>query len=53
MTFDDVKSFVSNRINNAPDPPQEYIPLGWGSYHMGAFTTEGQPNDALKQLWKR
>lgn len=33
--------------------PQEYIPLGWGSYHMGAFTTEGQPNDALKQLWKR
>ena len=33
--------------------PQEYIPLGWGSYHMGAFTQEGQPNDALKQLWKR
>lgn len=33
--------------------PQEYIPLGWGSYHMGAFTAEGQPNDALKMLWKR
>ena len=33
--------------------PQEYIPLGWGAYHMGAFTTEGQPNDALKALWKR
>ena len=30
--------------------PAEYIPLGWGSYDMGAFTTEGQPNEALKIL---
>lgn len=28
--------------------PQEYIPLGWGSYGMGAFTEEGQPNEALQ-----
>ena len=27
--------------------PAEYIPLGWGSYNMGAFTQEGRPNDAL------
>lgn len=33
--------------------PQEYIPLGWGSYPMGAFTEKGQPNAALKALWKR
>lgn len=28
--------------------PAEYIPLGWGSYDMGAFTEEGCPNEALK-----
>ena len=28
--------------------PAEYIPLGWGSYGMGAFTEDGQPNEALK-----
>ncbi len=33
--------------------PQEYITLGWGAYHMGAFTSKGQPNEALKALWKR
>ncbi len=33
--------------------PQEYIPLGWGSYNMGAFTKTGQANAALKALWKR
>ena len=33
--------------------PQEYIPLGWGAYNMGAFTSDGQPNNALKILWKR
>ena len=30
--------------------PAEYIPLGWGSYDMGAFTPEGKPNKALKTL---
>lgn len=33
--------------------PQEYISLGWGAYNMGAFTSNGQPNNALKELWKR
>ena len=33
--------------------PKEYIALGWGAYNMGAFTTNGQPNQALKTLWKR
>ena len=33
--------------------PKEYIELGWGAYNMGAFTTKGQPNEALKTLWKR
>lgn len=32
--------------------PQEYMSLGWGAYNMGAFTTQGQPNDALKVLWQ-
>lgn len=33
--------------------PQEYIPLGWGAYNMGAFTTEsGQPNAALITLFR-
>lgn len=30
--------------------PAEYIPLGWGSYTMGAFTPQGKPNDALRIL---
>ena len=30
--------------------PQEYIPLGWGSYGMGAFTSDGHPDEALKIL---
>ena len=33
--------------------PKEYIELGWGAYNMGAFTSSGQPNEALKTLWKR
>ena len=33
--------------------PKEYIELGWGAYNMGAFTSKGQPNNALKTLWKR
>ena len=33
--------------------PNEYIELGWGAYNMGAFTSKGQPNEALKTLWKR
>ena len=33
--------------------PKEYIELGWGAYNMGAFTSSGQPNNALKTLWKR
>ena len=32
--------------------PQEYITDNWGAYNMGAFTTKGQPNAALKALWK-
>ena len=33
--------------------PKEYIELGWGAYNMGAFTSSGQPNNALKTLWER
>lgn len=32
--------------------PQEYVSLGWEAYNMGAFTSQGQPNEALKALWK-
>ena len=28
--------------------PAEYIPLGWGSYDMGAFTPEGQPSQVME-----
>lgn len=28
--------------------PAEYIPLGWGSYDMGAFTQDGQPSDVMR-----
>lgn len=30
--------------------PQEYIPLGWGSYDMGAFTRDGKPSNVLQIL---
>lgn len=30
--------------------PAEYIPLGWGSYDMGAFTPEGKPSEVMKIL---
>ena len=30
--------------------PQEYIPLGWGSYGMGAFTPNGSPSETLQIL---
>ena len=30
--------------------PAEYIPLGWGSYDMGAFTPDGRPSEVLKIL---
>ncbi len=30
--------------------PAEYVPLGWGSYPMGAFA-EGKPMQALKALF--
>ena len=30
--------------------PAEYIPLGWGSYDMGAFTPDGQPSKVLQVL---
>ena len=30
--------------------PAEYIPLGWGSYNMGAFTDDGEPSEVLKIL---
>ena len=32
--------------------PREYITDGWGAYNMGAFTSKGTPNAALKALWK-
>ena len=28
--------------------PAEYIPLGWGSYGMGAFTDEGVPSETMR-----
>ena len=30
--------------------PAEYIPLGWGSYGMGAFTDEGHPSETLRAM---
>lgn len=30
--------------------PTEYIPLGWGSYDMGAFTPDGQPSEVMQAL---
>lgn len=30
--------------------PAEYIPLGWGSYTMGAFTRDGQPAEEMQIL---
>ena len=30
--------------------PAEYIPLGWGSYDMGAFTEEGKPSEVMRIL---
>ena len=30
--------------------PAEYIPLGWGSYDMGAFTSDGQPSEVMRIL---
>ena len=30
--------------------PAEYIPLGWGSYGMGAFTPDGRPSETLKRM---
>jgi len=30
--------------------PAEYIPLGWGSYDMGAFTPDGRPSEVMLQL---
>ena len=33
--------------------PSEYIPLGWSSYDMGAFTPDGQPNEALQIMLKK
>ena len=30
--------------------PAEYIPLGWGSYDMGAFTPDGQPSEVMQTL---
>lgn len=32
--------------------PTEYAKDGWGAYNMGAFTSTGQPNQALIQLWQ-
>ncbi|MBQ0137228.1 MAG: glycosyl hydrolase 53 family protein [Bacteroidales bacterium] len=32
--------------------PAEYKQDGWEAYNMGAFTKDGQPNDALITLWK-
>ena len=32
--------------------PAEYIPLGWGSYDMGAFTQEGEPSNVLRTLFE-
>lgn len=32
--------------------PAEYTAKGWKAYNMGAFTSSGQPNAALIELWK-
>lgn len=32
--------------------PAEYVPLGWGSYDMGAFTPEGYPSEVMQILLK-
>ena len=32
--------------------PAEYTEDGWGPYNMGAFTSTGQPNQALIRLWQ-
>ncbi|MBR6017395.1 MAG: glycosyl hydrolase 53 family protein [Paludibacteraceae bacterium] len=33
--------------------PKEYLSVGWSAYDMGAFTTTGTPNAALRRLWAR
>jgi len=33
--------------------PAEYIPLGWGSYGMGAFTEKGTLSEALHILYRK
>ncbi len=30
--------------------PEEYIPLGWNGYDMGAFTPEGKPSEVMRVL---
>jgi len=30
--------------------PAEYIPLGWGSYDMGAFTPDGRPSKVMERM---
>lgn len=30
--------------------PAEYIPLGWNSYDMGAFTPDGRPSEVMRCL---
>jgi len=30
--------------------PAEYVPLGWGSYDMGAFTPDGKPSEVMDIL---
>ena len=30
--------------------PAEYIPLGWGTYDMGAFTPDGYPSNVMQTL---
>lgn len=32
--------------------PKEYNAVGWGAYDMGAFTTKGAPNKALRYMLK-
>ena len=32
--------------------PAEYIPLGWGSYDMGAFTPDGEPSEVMEIMLK-
>ena len=33
--------------------PAEYIPLGWGSYNMGAFTPDGQPDEVMEIIFNK